>query len=85
VVDAPGWFVRGFREHGFLQLYRRYRRSKMACWSGRSQNLYDQPEDFVFASERLKGRKPLDLAAVLKKKIQPAFQKIGIAAVGWHT
>jgi len=51
----------------------------------RSQSLYNQPEDFVFASERLKGRKPLDLAAVLKKKIQPAFKRIGIIGVGWHT
>src|ERR1700730_4952437 len=51
----------------------------------RSQSLYNQPEDFVFASERLKGRKPLDLAAVLKKKIRPAFKRIGITGVGWHT
>ena len=51
----------------------------------RSQSLYNQPEDFVFPSERLKGRKPLDLAAVLKKKIQPAFKRIGISGVGWHT
>src|ERR1700704_1942947 len=49
------------------------------------EGLYNQPEDFVFASERLKGRKPLDLAAVLKKKIQPAFRRIGITGVGWHT
>jgi integrase-like protein len=52
-------------------------------WS--SQSLYNQPEDFVFASERPKGRKLLDLAAVLKKKIQPAFKRIGITGVGWHT
>src|SRR5713101_3629600 len=51
----------------------------------RSQSLYNQPGDFVFASERLKGRKPLDLAVVLKKKIQPAFKRMGIAGVGWHT
>ena len=51
----------------------------------RSQSLYNQPGDFVFPSERLKGRKPLDLAAVLKKKIQPAFKRIGITGVGWHT
>ncbi len=51
----------------------------------RTQSLYNQPEDFVFASERLKGRKPLDLAAVLQKKIQPAFEKLGILGVGWHT
>ena len=47
--------------------------------------LYNQPGDYVFASERLKGRKPLDLASVLKKKIQPAFRRIGIPGVGWHT
>jgi len=51
----------------------------------RSQCFYNQPGDYVFASERLKGRKPLDLASVLKKKIQPAFKRIGITGVGWHT
>jgi hypothetical protein len=51
----------------------------------RSQCLYNQTEDFVFASERLKGKKPLDLASVLKKKIQPAFKSIGIFRAGWHT
>ena len=51
----------------------------------RSLSLYNQAEDFVFCSERLKGRKPLDLAAVLQKKIQPAFEKLGISGVGWHT
>ena len=34
---------------------------------------------------RRKGKKPLDLAAVLKKKIQPAFKSVGILGVGWHT
>ncbi|MGZ4872359.1 MAG: hypothetical protein ACXV99_10720, partial [Candidatus Angelobacter sp.] len=51
----------------------------------RSQSLYNQLGDFVFPSERLKGSKPLDLASVLKKKIQPAFRRIGITGVGWHT
>ena len=51
----------------------------------RSQSLYNRPEDFVFPSERLQGSKPLDLASVLKKKIQPAFRRIGITGVGWHT
>jgi integrase len=46
---------------------------------------YNKPEDFVFPSERLRGSKPLDLASVLKKKIQPAFRRIGITGVGWHT
>jgi hypothetical protein len=34
--------------------------------------------------ERLQGIKPLDLASVLKKRIQPAFRRIGITGVGWH-
>jgi len=34
---------------------------------------------------RCKGRKPLNLAAVLKRKIRPAFDKLGITGVGWHT
>ena len=49
------------------------------------RRLYARPGDYVFASERLKGRKPLELASVLKKKIQPAFERIGIHGVGWHT
>ena len=39
----------------------------------RSQSIYNKPEDFVFPSERLRGIKPLDLASVLKKRIQPTF------------
>ena len=58
---------------------------KHALLEWRSQSLYNQPTDFVFPFERLKGSKPLDLASVLKKKIQPAFRKIGIQGVGWHT
>jgi integrase len=58
---------------------------KDALLEWRSQCLYDQAEDFVFASERLKGKKPLDLASVLKRKIQPAFKSVGIVGIGWHT
>jgi hypothetical protein len=57
----------------------------------RLQSLYNKSEDFVFASERLRGSKQLDLASVLKKKIQPAFRRIGITgglrylwAFGWN-
>jgi hypothetical protein len=53
---------------------------KLALLEWRSPSLYNQPDDFVFPSERLKGEKPLDLASVLKKKIQPAFKSIGITA-----
>jgi integrase len=58
---------------------------KEALLEWRSQSLHNQEEDFVFPSERLKGKKPLDLASVLKKKVQPAFKSIGICGVGWHT
>jgi integrase len=58
---------------------------KHALLDWKSQSLYNQPEHFVFPSERLKGNKPLDLASVLKKKVQPAFKRSGIAGVGWHT
>jgi integrase len=58
---------------------------KDALLEWRSQCPYNQAEDFVFASTRRKGKKPLDLASVLKKKIQPAFKSIGISGVGWHT
>jgi hypothetical protein len=47
--------------------------------------LYPKPTDFVFASERHGGRKPLDLAAVLKRKVRPVFVKLGVMGVGWHT
>ena len=57
----------------------------MVCLSGDQNSLYNQPEDFVFPPERLKGRKPLDLAAVLRRNIQPAFVRIGTTDVGWHT
>ena len=58
---------------------------KTALLEWRSQSQYCGPEDFVFASLRYKGKKPLDLAAILKRHIQPAFKKLGIEGVGWHT
>jgi len=58
---------------------------KHALLEWRSQSGYNGSGDFVFPSHRHKGRKPLDLAAVLRKKIQPAFAVIGITGVGWHT
>jgi integrase len=58
---------------------------KHALLDWKSQSLYNQRQDFIFPSERLKGHKPLDLSSVLRKKVQPAFKKIGITGVGWHT
>jgi integrase len=51
----------------------------------RDQSLYATATDFVFPSVRKKGKKPLDLGAVLNRMIKPAFARIGIAGVGWHT
>lgn len=47
---------------------------KDALLEWNSLSLYTQPTDFVFLSHRCTGRKPLDLAAVLKRKIRPAFE-----------
>ena len=57
----------------------------MAFWSGDHRVFTTSPGISSSPSEKLKGRKPLDLAAVLKKKIQPAFERIGVSGVGWHT
>jgi hypothetical protein len=46
---------------------------KNALLEWRTLSCYQQNADFVFPSLRAKGRKPLDLAAVLKCKIKPAF------------
>ncbi len=51
----------------------------------RTQSHRTEPTDFVFPSRLYGGRKALDLAAVLKRKIRPAFEKAGITGVGWHT
>lgn len=58
---------------------------KSALIEWKAQSLYKAETDFVFPSLRRNGRKPLDLAAVLKQKIKPAFTKLGIRGVGWHT
>lgn len=58
---------------------------KEALLEWRAQSRRKQPEDFVFPSRLFQGRRPIDLAAVLKKKIKPAFQKVGIIGVVWHT
>src|ERR1700683_1391114 len=50
-----------------------------AAAGARAVEIFSQAEDFVSPSEGLKGRKPLDLASVLKKKIQPNVQ------IRWRT
>ena len=58
---------------------------KAALLEWRAQSHYNRPEDFVFPSHIHKGKKPVDLAAVLYRKIKPAFAALGITGVGWHT
>jgi|GEM_PF-293247 len=58
---------------------------KNALLEWRAQSLYATETDFVFPSVRKRGKKPLDLGAVLNRMIKPAFVKVGIAGVGWHT
>ncbi len=60
-------------------------RAEKCLLEWRAQSLYITETDFVFPSVRNKGRKPLDLGAVLNRMIKPAFAKLGIAGVGWHT
>lgn len=58
---------------------------KTALLEWRAQSRYTESTDFMFPSLRKKGQKPLDLGAVLNRKIKPAFVRIGITGVGWHT
>jgi integrase len=58
---------------------------KNALLEWKAQSLYGAETDFVFPSLRRKAQKPLDLASVLNRKIKPAFVKLGITGVGWHT
>ncbi|MGA8620899.1 MAG: site-specific integrase [Candidatus Sulfotelmatobacter sp.] len=58
---------------------------KQALLEWKTQSHRTQLTDFVFPSRLYRGQKALDLAAVLKRKIRPAFEKLGITGVGWHT
>jgi len=80
-----GGNLKGTKTEASAKLLPMHPSLKHSLQEWRSQSLYNKPEDFVFPSERLQGSKPLDLASVLKKKIQPAFRRIGITGVGWHT
>ena len=58
---------------------------KLALLEWRAQSHRTQPKDFVFPSRLYRGRKALDLTAVLRRKIRPAFKAVGVTGVGWHT
>jgi len=57
---------------------------KVALLEWRTQSHRTQPTEFVCPSRLYGGRKALDLAAVLKREIRPAFEQAGITGVGWH-
>jgi integrase len=47
---------------------------------------YNQPEDWVFASTRRKGKQPYSPDSILKRCIQPAATRAKITKhIGWHT
>jgi integrase len=47
---------------------------------------YNKSDDWVFASRRYRGRKPVWGQAILRKYIRPAAQRVGIQKrFGWHT
>jgi integrase len=47
---------------------------------------YNKSDDWVFASRRYRGRKPIWGQAILRKYIRPAAQMVGIQKrFGWHT
>jgi integrase len=47
---------------------------------------YNQPDDWVFASNRMNGKQPLSPDSLLSRQIHPAAKRAGITKrVGWHT
>jgi integrase len=46
----------------------------------REESLYKEPTDFLFASVRLNGTKPLSPDSLLKRSIHPALKRAGIVA-----
>jgi len=58
---------------------------KQALLEWRAQSRHREPDHFVFPSRLYRGQRALDLAAVLKRKIRPVFEKLGVSGVGWHT
>ena len=56
----------------------------LAKW--RESSRYTDSDDWVFASRRHRGRKPIWGQAILRKFIRPVAQRLGIQKrFGWHT
>ena len=55
-------------------------------WLWKQSTIYNQPEDWVFASIRMNGKQPLWPDSLRSKILQPAARKAGITKqIGWHT
>jgi site-specific recombinase XerD len=58
---------------------------KYATASSFEHSRYMKPDDWVFASRRHRGRKPIWGQAILRKHIRPVAQRVGIQKqFGWH-
>lgn len=57
-----------------------------ALMQWRKRCTYIEPNDWVFASKRRRGRRPYWGQAILRKYIRPVAQRVGIQKrFGWHT
>ena len=57
-----------------------------ALQNWRTDAAYKKPSDWVFASQRHRGRAPLWGQAILRRYVRPAAERVGIARhFGWHT
>ncbi len=55
-------------------------------WLWKQSTPYNQPDDWVFASNRMDGKQPLSPDSLLSRQIHPAAKHVGITKrVGWHT
>ena len=56
----------------------------LLAWN--AQSPYSQPEDWVFASPKMRGRQPYWPDNLLRRHIRPAAKRAGITkVVGWHS
>jgi integrase len=61
-----------------------YQLEDLAAW--RAGSSYSDDDDWVFASHRSRGKKPLWPHMILRRHVQPLARKLGITkTIGWHT
>ena len=51
----------------------------------KTQSKFQSEDDWVFASWRSRGQKPLRPTSVLENFIKPAAQTASLGLIGWHT